>query len=98
MPAPALGPTAEHAIALVEQAIALAEAAGDGSKTQDQAVQELASAGDSSQLEGARVELLRRIYQRSDDFPATKALTLVNRALAAVGWEDPFSWKHRRKP
>jgi hypothetical protein len=49
-------------------------------------------------LENTRAELVRRIRQRSDDFEATAALTVVNKELAGLGWVDPYSWKHRRKP
>ena len=88
---PSLGPIADRALAL----------AADGGKGPDappDVVAELAAAGDREALEGARAELLSRIYERSDDYQATAALTLVNKALAAVGWPDPYNWKHRRKP
>jgi hypothetical protein len=49
-------------------------------------------------LERVRADLLNRIHQRSDDYPATVALTLVNKALATVGWLDPYDWRRRRKP
>jgi hypothetical protein len=63
-----------------------------------QAIAELLALGDRHDLEQARAELVSRIYQRSDDYQATAALALVNKALAAVGWPDPYNWKHRRKP
>jgi hypothetical protein len=77
----------------VERAIALAS---EGTPGEAEALQ-LAAVGRDN-LERARAELVRRIYQRSDDYEATAALSLVNKALAAVGWEDPYNWKHRRKP
>ncbi|HMK96148.1 MAG TPA: hypothetical protein VK425_01315 [Acidimicrobiales bacterium] len=83
---------------ITEHALALAAAAGSGAKAPEQAVQELASAGDKASLEAAREQLVARIYSRSDDYEATGALNLVNQALAAVGWPDPYNWKHRRKP
>jgi hypothetical protein len=61
-------------------------------------VTNVAPAGDRQDLEEARAELVRRISARSDDFEATAALGRVNKALAELGWVDPFSWKHRRKP
>ena len=64
----------------------------------DAAVKKLAQAGDRPALERAQTDLVGRIHERSDDFQSTAALSLVNKALAAVGWTDPFSWKHRRKP
>lgn len=82
-----LGPTAETALRL----------ASDGSKTPDQVVSELVPAG-RPELERARDELVKRIHERSDDYEATGALGLVNKALATVGWDDPYNWKHRRKP
>jgi gamma-glutamylcysteine synthetase len=76
---------------VVERAVALAH---EGSET---AVKELAALG-RAELEKARMELVRRISLHSDDYEATAALSLVNRAIAAAGWEDPYNWKHRRKP
>jgi len=58
----------------------------------------LVTAGDRSGLENARAELVRRIFAHSDDFEATAALSRANKALAQLGWEAPYSWKHRRKP
>lgn len=82
---------------LADRAVALASAAGPGDDGGD-AVSQLASSGDQGELESARQYLVWRIQQRSDDYQATAALTLVNRALARVGWHDPYAWKHRRKP
>jgi hypothetical protein len=53
---------------------------------------------DREKLENTRAELVRRIRQRSDDFEATAALIVVNKELAGLGWVDPYSWAHRRKP
>jgi hypothetical protein len=83
---------------IADHAVALASVTGTGSRTTDEAVGELAAAGDREGLESARTDLLSRIQQRSDDYAATSALTLVNKALAVVGWADPYSWKHRRRP
>lgn len=83
---------------IADHAVRLASVTGTGSRTTDEAVGELASASDREALEGARTDLLSRIQQRSDDYAATSALTLVNKALAVVGWADPYSWKHRRRP
>lgn len=81
----------ETADPVVERAIALTNPGGP------EAAKELAAEGREG-LERARDELVRRIYGRSDDYQATAALTLVNNALAALGWEDPYDWKRRRKP
>ena len=83
---------------IAEYAVALASLAESGAQTPEQAVEALASAGDHPSLERARAELVSRIYHRSDDYEATKALNLVNKALAAIGWVDPYNWKNRRKP
>lgn len=84
--------------ALTEQALSLAGSLGGAQADQDQLAQQLATAGDRNDLETARQQLLARIYAHSDDFQATAALQLVNKALAKVGWHDQYSWKHRRKP
>lgn len=83
--------TNELSSSAVERAVSLAHPTNPG------AVEELAALG-AQALEDARMELVRRIHQRSDDYQATAALSLVNKALAALGWEDPYNWKHRRKP
>jgi hypothetical protein len=57
-----------------------------------------ADAANRDALEKTRAELVRRIRERSDDFEATAALAAVNRELAELGWANPFSWEHRRKP
>ncbi|MHB1534019.1 MAG: hypothetical protein ACYC1D_05290 [Acidimicrobiales bacterium] len=68
------------------------------------AVAELtAAAGDDlGALEAARDRYARHLHGRSDDWEATAALTLLNRAVASVGKRDPFDWKERwgrhRKP
>ena len=85
--------------ALANRAVSLAASLKSGrGQTQDGAVQELTGAGDRPALELAQQELVRRVQRRSDDYEAIAGLSLVNRALAAVGWADPFSSKHRRKP
>jgi Na+-transporting NADH:ubiquinone oxidoreductase subunit NqrB len=79
---------------IAKQAVALAT---DG-QSSETAVQQLVASGDRVSLRQAQSELVQRVHERSDDFAATAALSLVNKALAIVGWTDPFSWKHRRKP
>lgn len=83
---------------ITDQAIALAGSLAPGEDNLRVAVQHLAGAADRAALEQARHALVRRIHERSDDYQATAALNLVNKALATVGWYDPYSWKHRRKP
>jgi hypothetical protein len=82
---------------IVDQAMALA-AASDAGTGSHEAAQELAATGDRAGLERAQAELVRLVHRRSDDYQATAALSLVNKALATVGWPNPYSWKHRRKP
>jgi len=70
----------------------------------DGAVDALISAAgdDRAALEEARNRYALRLHGRSDDWEATAALTLLNRALAVLGTQDPFDWKERwsrrRKP
>lgn len=81
-----------------DQALSLASSLGAVNQDTDQAVTALSGSVSAEDLSQARDELVSRIFARSDDFQATAALQLVNRALAEVGWADPFSWKHRKKP
>jgi hypothetical protein len=76
-----------------ERAIALA-----GEDDRAGAVTALASyAGDQhSSLELARDILVKRIRIRSDDYPATSGLTLINRALSQVGSPGTSTWKPRK--
>ena len=82
---------------LAEEALRLAASLSPDEDRQA-AVGKLAAAGDRPELERAQQELVRRLSARTDDFQATVALNLVNKALAKVGWPDAYSWKHRRKP
>jgi hypothetical protein len=78
---------------IVERAVALAgSAAADGD-----AVGELVRlAGDEPEpLHRAQGLLVRRIRQRSDDYAATGALTLVNAAIRHLGWQGDFTWLPR---
>jgi len=84
---------ADQVAEVVERAIDLARQ-GEGPEGH---ARQLAGVGRDG-LERARMELVRRIFLRSDDYEATAALSLVNRALAIVGWENPYDWRHRRKP
>jgi hypothetical protein len=53
--------------------------------------------GERLPLEQARDELVRRLQQRSDDYEATAGLTVVNAALAAVGWPAALTWEARTR-
>lgn len=60
----------------------------------------LAPAGrDPQRLLRARSLLIRRIRLHRDDFEATNALRIVERALAAAPYPDgPWRWQHRLSP
>jgi hypothetical protein len=75
-----------------ERAIALA---ADGNR--DAAVNELVRlAGDDPEpLEAGRKVLVKRLSLNSNDYAASAGLTLINAALAKVGWADPVAWKPR---
>lgn len=59
--------------------------------------QELLSAsGESrSDLEAARDLVAARVHARVDDFEATAALQLLNRAVSRAPIHDPLDWKVR---
>ncbi len=63
----------------------------------DAAVEELAELGrqDRSALEASRNQFATALHRRSDDFEATAALRLLNRALSKVGWPNPYDWRVR---
>ena len=61
-----------------------------------------AAAGDRASLESARDRMAAMVRRRVDDFEATAALRLLNRALSEMPPVDPFDWQVRwerhRKP
>ncbi|HET9077041.1 MAG TPA: hypothetical protein VFN68_08915 [Acidimicrobiales bacterium] len=61
------------------------------------AVDELLSAASESRpdLEAARDRVAARVHARVDDFDATAALQLLNRALSRAPIHDPLDWKPR---
>lgn len=69
--------------------------AGEGGG--DEAVARLvAMAGkDREALVAARDAFARRLHGHADDYAATAALRLLNRAVAAYGWHDPYDWRSR---
>jgi hypothetical protein len=87
--------------AIVERAVELARA---GAGSAPAALEQLMSMvdGDRSVLEEARDQVAARLHHRSDDWEATGALTLLNRALAQAPRVDPLDWRERwarhRKP
>jgi hypothetical protein len=81
---------------IAERAVALASA-GSGERDRDQARATLIEmAGDKAgPLEEARKLLVSRIRMRSDDFPATGGLSLLNATLSKLGWTDAVEWQPR---
>lgn len=61
-----------------------------------------AAGGDRQVLEAARDRVAARVRRQVDDFEATAALRLLNRALSETPPTDPFDWQvrweRRRKP
>jgi hypothetical protein len=57
---------------------------------------------DRALLEAAQRELALHLHSHPDDWVATAALILLNKALVQYGWSDPYDWKVRwsqhRKP
>ncbi|MBO0692567.1 MAG: hypothetical protein J2P58_06700 [Acidimicrobiaceae bacterium] len=69
--------------------------AGEGGG--DDAVERLVElAGtDRASLVAARDAFASRLHGHADDYAATAALRLLNRAIAAYGWSDPYDWRGR---
>jgi hypothetical protein len=63
----------------------------------DASAQELAgyAGGDRRLLESARNLVAARLHNSVDDWSATAALMLLNRALATMPREDPLDWRIR---
>jgi hypothetical protein len=80
---------------IVERAVALG-AAGPG-QDRDGALAELIRlAGDlPAPLHDARAILVGRVRRQSADYAATGGLTLVNAAIARLGWHGDHTWKPR---
>jgi hypothetical protein len=84
---------------IVRQAAALA-AGGDPVAAADALI---ASVGaDREALGAARDQVASHLHHQIDDFEATAALTVLNRALSRVPIVDPMDWRVRwakhRKP
>jgi hypothetical protein len=58
--------------------------------------------GDRQLVEAARDQIAAHLHSRGDDWDATAALTLLNRALSRMPRSDPLDWRERwarhRKP
>jgi hypothetical protein len=85
--------------AIIQHAGALASN-GDLNAAVDQLV---AMAGpDRAAIESARDRVAAQLHRNVEDFQATAALTVLNRALARIPRNDPLDWRVRwskhRKP
>jgi hypothetical protein len=63
----------------------------------------VAADGDKATVEGARDDVARYLHGRAGDWTATATLTLLNKTLVAMGWQDTYDWRGRlgnrlRKP
>jgi hypothetical protein len=86
---------------IVERAVALG-AAGTGpgaGQGRDAALGELIRmAGEQPEpLHQARAVLVGRVRQQSGDYTATGGLTLINAAIARLGWHGDHTWKPRNE-
>jgi hypothetical protein len=88
---------------IADQAVALALATGTGTGTGtggdhagDRAALLKLAGDEAGPLEEARELLVRRIRTRSDDYPATSGLSLLNATLSMLGKEDPVEWQPRK--
>jgi hypothetical protein len=87
--------SANSARELAEKAVALAAGNGAGDAARSRAALITQAGDEQAPLEQARDLLVRRIRMRSDDFPATYGLSLLNGALSQLGKKDDLSWKPR---
>lgn len=46
-------------------------------------------------LVAARNAFAERLHSHRDDYQATGALQILNRALSLYGWHDPYDWRGR---
>jgi hypothetical protein len=82
---------------IVERAVALGAASSGPDR--DGALGELIHlAGDQpAPLHDARAILVGRVRLQSGDYAATGGLTLVNAAIARLGWHGDHTWKPRHQ-
>lgn len=75
-----------------------ADLADVGPAERDAAVAKLVALahGDRQALVEARDYYAHRLHHRADDWTATGALNLLNRAVAAIGWDETYDWKKHR--
>lgn len=78
--------------ALVQRAYTLSLSGGDPEAADDL----VAAAGPARRdLEEARDRVANRVHARVDDFEASAALQLLNRALSRAPIHDPLDWRVR---
>jgi hypothetical protein len=83
---------------ICQEALALAGPEGAGGQDDTGAALDrlISLAGkDRAALVAARDAFARRLHAHSDDYAATGALRLLNRALSRFGWADPYDWRGR---
>ena len=80
---------------IAERAVALATGT-DGDHAGDRAALIELAGNEVGPLEQAREVLVRRIRTRSDDFPATSGLALLNATLSKFGKRDDVEWQPRK--
>ena len=80
---------------IVERAVALSA----GGRAADGAARDLATlAGDDpGPLSEARRLLVLRLSHHGDDYEASRALTVVNAAIAELGWRGDHTWTPRER-
>jgi hypothetical protein len=80
---------------IVERAVALG-ASGMGDDREGALGELIRLAGDQpTPLHDARTILVGRVRRQSGDYAATGGLTLVNAAIARLGWHGDHTWKPR---
>jgi hypothetical protein len=80
---------------IADRAVALASGDGDSDRAGAPAALIKLAGDETGPLELARQLLVRRIRTRSDDFPATSGLSLINIALSQLGPRDDLEWQPR---
>jgi len=97
-PAPARAPAGPGPLSAEELvALAVADASADPAVPADRVY--AAADGNRDRLSAAASLLIERLKRRSDDFEATLALRIVERALVRAPYPDgPWRWAHDLNP
>jgi hypothetical protein len=80
---------------IADRAVSLAAGSDDDLAGARAALIKLAG-DEAGPLEQARDVLVRRIRMRSNDFPATSGLSLLNATLSKLGKVDDMEWQPRK--